>query len=96
MRNKQMEMMAQEHDVSAFDGASARILAETAVEAAAGGAVSGYQKIEDTVVGGYKTIKNGVVEGFRRVTDKCVEALFAREGESVEDAKNRLAGKEDT
>ena len=37
-------------------------------------------------------IEDGVVEGFGKVTDKFVEKLFAREGESVEDAKQRLNG----
>lgn len=54
----------------------------------------GYKKIENGVVEGYKKIENGVVEGFGKVTDKCVEVLFAKEGESVEDAKKRLSGKE--
>ena len=99
MDNKQMEMMAREHDMSGLDAE----LAEEVVQAAAGGAKKGYQKIEDAVVGGYKKIENGVVsgykkietgvvEGFEKVTDKCVEKLFAREGESVEDAKKRLSG----
>ena len=52
--------------------------------------VEGYKKIESGVVGGYKKIEDGVVEGFGKVTDKCVEVLFAREGESVEEAKARL------
>ena len=52
----------------------------------------GYKKIENGVVEGYKKIENGVVGGFNKVTDKCVEVLFAKEGESVEDAKRRLAG----
>ena len=56
--------------------------------------VDGYKKIEDGVVSGYKKIENGAVEGFNKVTDKCVEVLFAKEGESVEDAKKRLSGKE--
>ena len=56
--------------------------------------VEGYKKIEDGVVGGYKKIENGVVDGFGKVTDKCVEVLFAKKGESVEDAKARLSGKE--
>ena len=59
-------------------------IAETVVE--------GYKKIEDGVVGGYKKIEDGVVSGFTKMTDKCVEKLFAREGESVEDAKKRLNG----
>ena len=32
------------------------------------------------------------MEGFNKVSDKCVEKLFAKEGESVEDAKKRLQG----
>ena len=54
----------------------------------------GFQKIEDGVVGGYKKIEVGVVEGFGKVSDKFVEKLFAKEGESVEDAKKRLSGEE--
>ena len=99
MNNKQMEMMAREHDMSGMDAE----LAEEIVEATADGAKKGYQKIEDAVVGGYKKIEdgvvsgykkieNGIVEGFEKVTDKCVEKLFAREGETVEDAKKRLSG----
>ena len=57
--------------------------------------VSGYQKIEDGVVGGYKKIENGAVDGFGKVVDKCVEVLFAKDGESVEDAKKRLTPKEE-
>ena len=53
----------------------------------------GYKKIENGVVGGYKKIETGVVEGFEKVSDKCVEVLFAKDGESVEDAKKRLSGK---
>ena len=53
---------------------------------------SGYKKIENGVVGGYKKIENGAVEGFGKVSDKCVEVLFAKEGESVENAKARLSG----
>ena len=54
--------------------------------------VEGYKKIESGVVEGYKKIETGVVDGFNKVSDKCVEVLFAKEGESVEDAKKRLAG----
>lgn len=61
-------------------------------EKIAEGVVKGYKKIEERVVEGYKKIENGVVEGFGKVTDKCVEKLFAKDGESVEDAKKRLSG----
>ena len=55
--------------------------------------VEGYKKIEDGVVTGYKKIEDGAVSGFGKVTDKCVRVLFAKDGESVEDAKARLSGK---
>ena len=51
------------------------------------------EKIAEGVVKGYKKIETGVVEGFGKVTDACVKTLFAKEGESVEDAKRRLSGK---
>lgn len=54
--------------------------------------VEGYKKIENGVVEGYQKIEQGAVDGFNKVTDKCVEKLFAKEGESVEDAKKRLSG----
>jgi len=56
--------------------------------------VSGYKKIENGVVGGYKKIENGVVTGFQKVSDKCIEKLFSKEGETVEETKKRLSGKE--
>ena len=56
--------------------------------------VEGYKKIETGVVSGYKKIETGVVDGFNRVNDKFVETLFAKEGESVEEAKARLSGQE--
>lgn len=52
--------------------------------------VDGYKKVEETVVNGYKKMENGVVDGFNKVCDKCVETLFTKDGESVEDAKARL------
>ena len=61
-------------------------------EKIAEGVVKGYKKIEDGVVSGYKKIETGVVDGFGKVTDKCVEKVFAKDGETVEDAKKRLNG----
>ena len=99
MNNKQMEMMAREHDMSGVDPELAKEVAEVAVEGAVSGykkienaVVTGYKKIEDGVVSGYKKIETGVVDGFGKVTDKCVEIFFAKDGESVEDAKKRLKG----
>lgn len=101
MSNKELEMKAREHDLS---DASVEVIAEVAAaaaeEAVSGykkvekGVVDGYKKIEDGVVTGYKKLEDGVVEGFGKVVDKCVEVLFAKEGESVEDAKRRLSGKD--
>ena len=65
---------------------------EKANEKIAEGVVNGYKAIENGVVGGYKKIEHGAVEGFNKVSDKFVEKLFAREGETVEQAKERLAG----
>ena len=88
MNNKQMEIMAREHDiVPAMDAE----VAEEVVQVVVDGAKTGYKKIEESVVSGYKKLETGVVEGFGKVTDKCVEKLFAQEGESVEDAKKRLS-----
>ena len=58
------------------------------------GVVEGFEKIEEGVVTGYKKIESGVVDGFGKVTDKCVNTMFAKEGETVEEAKARLSGKE--
>ena len=57
-------------------------IAETVVE--------GYKKIEKTVVDGYKSIEKGAVDGFNKVSDKCVDVLFTKEGETVDEAKERL------
>lgn len=102
MSNKQLEMMAREHDMTAIDAEMAEEVAEAAAAGAVSGykkieeaVVSGYKKIEDGVVNGYKKIETGAVEGFGKVVDKCVEVLFAKEGESVEDAKKRLNNKEE-
>ena len=104
MRSKEMEMKAREHDISDVNIETVAQVTTEVTEAATEevttgykkveqGVVSGYKKIEDGVVGGYKKMENGVVEGFGKVVDKCVEVLFAKEGESVEDAKARLSPK---
>lgn len=55
--------------------------------------VNGYKKIENGVVNGYKKIENGAVNGFQKVSDKCIDVLFAKDGESTEEAKARLSAK---
>ncbi|MDD7260335.1 MAG: hypothetical protein SPI68_04065 [Candidatus Faecousia sp.] len=56
----------------------------------------GYKAIETGAVSGYKAIENGAVTGYEKVSDKCVEILFAKEGEFVEEAKARLAANRKT
>ena len=108
MNNKQMEMMAREHDMTGIDPEFAEEVAEAVADGTVSGykkiengvvtgykkiengVVTGYKKIENGVVSGYKKIEDGVVGGFGKVVDKCVEVLFAKEGESVEEAKARL------
>ena len=56
--------------------------------------VKANEKIAENVVGGYKKIGNGMVEGFTKMTDKFVDQFLTHEGESVEEAKARLAREE--
>lgn len=56
--------------------------------------VKANEKIAENVVGGYKKIESGVVEGFTKMTDKFVDQFLTHEGESVEEAKARLAQEE--
>lgn len=53
--------------------------------------VSGYKKIEEGVVSGYKKIEAGAVDGFTRVSDRFVASFLTKEGETVEEAKARMA-----
>lgn len=53
--------------------------------------VKANQKIAEEVVGGYKKIEGGAVSGFNKIADKFVDNFLTREGESVEEAKARLA-----
>lgn len=50
----------------------------------------GYKKIEKGVVDGYKKMERGAVEGYTKIEDRFVAAYLAEEGESVEEAKERL------
>ena len=54
--------------------------------------VGGYKKIEQTVVGGYKGIENAVVGGYQKIEDGFVDRYLTRDGETVEEAKQRLKG----
>lgn len=63
-------------------------------EKIAEGVVGGFKKIEEGVVGGYKKIEEGAVGGFNKIADKFVDNFLTKEGESVEEAKERLAGEQ--
>ena len=56
--------------------------------------VGGYKKIEEGVVGGYKKIENGAVSGFTKISDAFVDQYLTKDGESVEEAKMRLAAEQ--
>ena len=49
-----------------------------------------HNKIAETVTEGYKKIEQHVVGGYTKIEDKFVDAYLTREGESVEEAKERL------
>ncbi len=56
--------------------------------------VGGYKKIEEGVVGGYKKIENGAVSGFTKISDSFVDQFLTKDGETVEEAKARLAAEQ--
>lgn len=53
--------------------------------------VSGYKKIEHGVVGGYKKIEEGAVGGFNKMVNAFVDQFLTKDGETVEEARRRLA-----
>ena len=55
--------------------------------------VAAYKAVEEGVVGAYKAVEKGAVDAYRKVEDTMVDKLFRREGETVEQAKERLQGK---
>ena len=65
--------------------------AVTGYKAIEHGVVAGYKAIEHGAVAGYKAIENAAVSGFNKVSDKFVGTFLVKEGESVEEAKARLA-----
>ncbi len=48
-------------------------------------------EIEDAVTGGFQKIESAVVGAYKQVEDAFVGRFLTREGETVEDAKKRLA-----
>jgi len=52
--------------------------------------VAAYKAIEEGVVGAYKAVEKGAVNAYRKMEDVMVDKLFRKEGETVEEAKERL------
>ncbi len=55
--------------------------------------VDGYKKVEDTVVSGYKKVEDTVVGGYKKIEDSFVDKYLTKDGETVEEAKERLKNK---
>ena len=53
--------------------------------------VKANDKIAEKVVSGYKKIEEGAVSGFNKVADKFVDSFLTKDGETVEEARERLA-----
>ena len=56
--------------------------------------VAGHKKVENAVVGGYKKIEGAFVEGYEKIENAFVDRYLTRDGESTEDAKERLHAKQ--
>ena len=69
MSNKELEMKAQEHD-----------LTDATPEAVAEAAKTTEKAIEEAVVGGYKMIETGVVEGYKKIEDKFTATFLNEDG----------------
>ena len=77
---------AMEHDVSGIPGIDP-VEAYKAVES---GVVGAYKSVETGVVDAYKAVEDTVVGAYRKVEDAMVDKFFRKEGETVEEAKERL------
>ncbi len=53
------------------------------------------EKMAQGVTGGYKKIENGVVTGYKKIENAFVNTFLAKEGETAEEAKARITGKEE-
>ena len=52
--------------------------------------VNGYEKIEKSVVQGYEKVEKTFVDGCNHVADAFIDEFFTKEGETVEEAKERM------
>lgn len=52
--------------------------------------VQANKKIEEAVVSGYRKIEQAVVGGYQKIEDGFVDRYLTHDGETVEEAKQRL------
>ena len=52
--------------------------------------VEANKKIENVVVGEYQKIEDAVVKEYQKVEDKFVDHFLRKDGETIEETKNRL------
>lgn len=52
--------------------------------------VAAYKAVEEGVVKAYKAVEKSAVNAYQKVEDTMVDKLFRKEGETVEEAKERL------
>ena len=53
------------------------------------------EKMAQGVTEGYKKIANGGVSGDQKIENAFVNTFLAKEGETIEEAKARITGKEE-
>ena len=53
------------------------------------------EKMAQGVTEGDKKIENGVVSGYQKIENAFVNTFLAKEGETIEEAKARITGKEE-
>lgn len=58
--------------------------------------VEANKKIEEKVVGAYNAIESGVVDAYKKVEDKFVDSFLVKDGETAEEAKERLQSEQNS
>ena len=57
--------------------------------------VETYEKVEDAVHGTYDKIGNTIVDTYKKVEDKFVDTFLKEDGETTEEAKERVKKEQD-
>lgn len=52
--------------------------------------VGAYKSVENGVTGAYRKIEDGVTGTYKKIEDKFVDNFITKDGETVEEAKERL------